>query len=248
MGTRKQARAYLYIAFALIMLIVSWESNLASAALLNPTIPEQSIRIRILANSDSVEDQWIKKEIQGAITANVNSWSLSSEQIDDARNEVNSHLPELRALVGSILAKYNFAYGHQVELSKVHFPAKVFGHVTYPAGEYEALRITLGKGQGQNWWCVLFPPLCFGSAIKATAAEEKEVVEIVDKKKIVNNSSQNAKVTDKSESAQDNKSSENPSTARMYQAPVQDGDDVEVKFFLWELVKKSGGFFKHLFS
>jgi stage II sporulation protein R len=252
MGRRKITRVNLYIAFALIMLIVSWESNLASAALMNPTIPEQSIRIRILANSDSVEDQWIKKEIRDAITANVNSWSLSSEQIEDARNEVNSRLPELRELVSSLLAKYDFTYGYQVELSKVHFPAKVFGHVTYPAGEYEALRVTLGEGQGQNWWCVLFPPLCFGSAIKATAAGvddielEKEVVDIVENKKVMNNSSKSVKVSDLSES--DNNMGENPPVAPVYQAPVQDGADVEIKFFLVEVLKKPGGFIKHLWS
>jgi stage II sporulation protein R len=219
MRTRKLNRVYLYTAFALIMLIMSWESNLASAALMNATIPEQSIRIRILANSDRVEDQWIKKEIRDAITANVNTWSLTSEHIEDARNEVNRHLPELGELVRSLLAKYNYTYGYQVELGKVHFPTKIFGHTTYPAGEYEALRVTLGEGQGQNWWCVLFPPLCFGSAIKATDGIEL------------------GKGHDG-----------NSTTTRVYQAPVQDGDDVEVKFFVWEQSKKFGGFIKGLFS
>jgi stage II sporulation protein R len=166
-------RVYLYSAFALIMLIMSWEANLASAALLNATIPEQSIRIRILANSDRVEDQWFKKEVRDAITAHVNTWNLSSDNIAEARNEVNRHLPQLRELVGAMLAKYNLAYGYKVELGNVHFPAKIFGQTTYPAGEYEALRVTLGDGEGQNWWCVLFPPLCFGSAIKAAAAKRE---------------------------------------------------------------------------
>src|SRR5690554_4306574 len=98
MRTTPQARLYLYISFALIMLIMSWEANLASAALTNSTIPEQAIRIRILANSDRVEDQWMKKEVQDAITASVSSWSLDSKSIEDARSEVNDHLPELNAL------------------------------------------------------------------------------------------------------------------------------------------------------
>jgi len=251
MRDSKQARVYVYITFALIMLIVSWESNLASAALMNPTIPENSIRIRILANSDRVEDQWIKKEIRDAITAQVNSWSLSSDQIEAARNEVNSRLPELSEIVGALLAKYDFTYGYQVELKKVHFPAKVFGHVTYPAGEYEALRVTLGAGQGQNWWCVLFPPLCFGSAIKATAAEVDDsklgldAEESSDKKETAR-SSKSLKVNEISNSGMDKDG--DPSSARIYQAPVQDGDDVEVKFFLWELLKNIGGFVKNLFS
>jgi stage II sporulation protein R len=218
MKARTFNRVYLYIAFALIMLIMSWEANLASAALLNATIPEQSIRIRILANSDRVEDQWIKKEIRDAITAQVNTWNLSKDNIADARNEVNRHLPQLHELVGAMLAKYNLAYGYEVELGNVHFPAKVFGQTTYPAGEYEALRVTLGEGEGQNWWCVLFPPLCFGSAIKA-AATDGEI-----RSDAMHNGEMGASIS-----------------TRVYEAPVQDDDDVKVKWYVWEKTKKLGG-------
>ena len=299
MKSKKPIRVYLYTAFALIMLIMSWESNLASAALMNPTIPDQSIRIRILANSDRVEDQWIKKEIRDAITANVNGWNLSSEQIEDARNEVNRRLPELNKLVGALLAKYDFTYGYEVELSKVHFPSKIFGRVTYPSGEYEALRVTLGEGKGQNWWCVLFPPLCFGSAVKAV---DENTVEVDGEEKAKEKQEKKAKEKDKQEKKEQEqqkeqgkeqergqeqeeeqeqeqeqgkekekekeekkaelgnqegeegsgsaRASDNSSSSedRIYQAPVQDGDDVEVKFFLWEVAKKVGGFFKNLFS
>jgi stage II sporulation protein R len=222
MGEHSSTRAYLYIVFALIMILVNWESNLANAALLNPSIPEQSIRIRILANSDRVEDQWIKKEIRDAIVANVNTWNLDIEKIEDARNEVSSRLFELDQVVGKLLEKHGFSYGYKVELGKVDFPAKVFGNVTYPAGEYEALRVTLGEGQGENWWCVLFPPLCFGSAIKIN--ENLSGVDPIAEKKT------------------------STSPTRVYQAPVQDGDDVEVKFFLVEVLQKSGGFIKNWFS
>lgn len=226
MANRKFHRVYMYTAFALIMLIMSWEANLASAALLNSTIPEQSIRIRILANSDRVEDQWIKREIRDAITDNVNTWNLSKNNIVDARNEVNRHLPELNELIGAILVKYGFTYGYEAELGKVHFPAKIFGHTTYPEGEYEALRVTLGNGRGQNWWCVLFPPLCFGSAINATSNDVAKSLEdpLSSGDQVVN------------------------TMARVYQAPVQDGDDVKVKFFVWEKTKKFSGYVKGLFN
>jgi stage II sporulation protein R len=155
----------------------------------------------------------------------VNTWNLSRDNIADARNEVNRHLPQLSELVGAMLAKYNFTYGHEVEIGNVHFPAKIFGQTTYPAGEYEALRVTLGEGQGQNWWCVLFPPLCFGSAIKATATDGEI----------------------RSDAMQDEEIGAS-TTARVYQAPVENDDDVKVKLFVWEKTKKLGGSVKGWFS
>lgn len=179
---RRSIRAYGYTFFALLVLIMSWESNLASAALLMPSIPEQSIRIRILANSDSIEDQWVKKEVREAIVDNINDWEQSFGSLEEAREGIRLHLAEMERLIDGLLLKYGFMYGFKVELGKVDFPAKVFGKETYPAGEYEALRITLGAGRGENWWCVMFPPLCFGGgAVKAKATDKQDSDKLAEK-------------------------------------------------------------------
>jgi stage II sporulation protein R len=171
-----------YMLFAIAVLLMSWESSLANAALLSPTIPQESIRIRILANSDSVQDQWVKREVREALTEEINQWAGAYADIEDARNAVRERLPQMERTVSELLQRYGYAYGATVELGRVEFPVKVFGGETYPAGLYEALRITLGEGKGENWWCVMFPPLCFGkgtvmakSAVaKAAAAESEE--------------------------------------------------------------------------
>jgi stage II sporulation protein R len=174
MVKRFSIRPYMYIAFAIIVLLASWESNRASAALVEQTIPQESIRLRILANSDAPREQWIKREIRDAVNARIAGWVQGPQEIEEARRQINSRLPELNDLVGKMLSANGFDYGYNVELGSVPFPTKMYGDKVYPAGDYEALLITLGEGKGQNWWCVLFPPLCFvdaasGEAIASTS-------------------------------------------------------------------------------
>jgi stage II sporulation protein R len=148
-----------YILFVMIILVMSWETSIEAQNL----IPEDSIRLRILANSDSLQDQWIKRKVRDAIIAEVNSWvdSLQVKDLAEARQLIKSRMPEIEEAVQSTLTQYGFTYGFKMELDVVPFPTKVYAGEVYPAGDYEALRVTLGKGEGQNWWCVLFPPLCF---------------------------------------------------------------------------------------
>lgn len=85
---------------------------------------------------------------------------------------VRGHLPELNKLVGQELKNRGLTYDYNVELATVPFPTKMYGKLIYPAGDYEAVRVTLGKGEGQNWWCVLFPPLCFVGGKNGDVAEK----------------------------------------------------------------------------
>ena len=158
---RTSAPLYVYIGFILIVLIMSWEQSRADIALAASVIPEQSIRLRILAHSDGVADQWIKRQVRDAITEQVNAWMDEADTIVEARAVIASRMNELQQRVGGVLAEHGINYAYQVDLGQVEFPTKMYGNQVYPAGKYEALRIVLGEGQGQNWWCVLFPPLCF---------------------------------------------------------------------------------------
>jgi len=144
-------------------------------------IPEDAIRIRIIANSDSKSDQKIKSDIRDKVAAYIGSWGEMPGTHDEAYELIRSRLPAIQKRVDAWLAAYGVRYKGEVELAKVPFPEKVFEGNQYAAGEYEALRITLGKGEGANWWCVLFPPLCLtaaaapddAGAVKATAASGK---------------------------------------------------------------------------
>jgi stage II sporulation protein R len=155
--------------FAIILLISNWEFNRTNIAFADSSIPAQSIRLRILANSDSVADQVMKRRVRDAVIAQMNAWVQEPDGIENARRVVQTQLPALRDLVGRELALYGYDYPYKVELGLVPFPTKMYGDRVYPAGDYEALRITLGLGEGQNWWCVLFPPLCFVDAVTGEA-------------------------------------------------------------------------------
>ena len=152
------------IIVCLMMIIMMWEGQKTDAAVAATAIPEQSIRLRILANSDAPGDQLVKREIRDAVVAQMGEWVAELENpqsLDEARKVIREHLSEIENRVGEELGSRGLNYEYQVELGSVPFPTKLYGGTVYPAGDYEAVRITLGEGKGQNWWCVLFPPLCF---------------------------------------------------------------------------------------
>lgn len=136
----------------------------AAAAGTQGVIPQESIRLRILANSDGTGDQLVKRRVRDAVVEQMNGWVAELENpqsLEEARRVIRDHLPAIEEQVGQTLKQYGKSYDYQVELGTVPFPTKMYGGAVYPAGNYEALRVTLGEGKGKNWWCVLFPPLCF---------------------------------------------------------------------------------------
>ena len=167
----------------LFMLVMSWDGQRTDASIVGGPIPQESIRLRILANSDSVSDQLVKREIRDAIVAEMNGWVAELEDpqdLDQARQIIQNHIVDLNIVVGRELRNRGINYSYNVELGVVPFPTKMYGGMVYPAGEYEALRVTLGEGRGQNWWCVLFPPLCFidvgtGDAVAQSAEGSVQV-------------------------------------------------------------------------
>lgn len=161
-----------WVLFAFMLIIMSWESQRSVAALFTETaIPENSIRLRIIANSDAPQDQMLKREIRDNINSYLTTKVGSLDTIDQAREKMQAEIPTLEGIVEQTITKSGYQYNSKVELGVVPFPTKMYGQYVYPAGDYEALRVTVGEGKGQNWWCVLFPPLCFvdistGDAVK----------------------------------------------------------------------------------
>jgi stage II sporulation protein R len=158
---------WFYLLFALLVMVISWEEKQIHAAFLKTAvseakqIPDESIRLRIIANSDSPQDQLIKRKVRDRIVENITAWAEDLQSMEQAREMIRSRLPELQEIVKQELNSNGFQYNSNVELAIVPFPTKMYGNEVYPAGSYEALRIRLGQAEGQNWWCVLFPPLCF---------------------------------------------------------------------------------------
>jgi stage II sporulation protein R len=168
----------LLISLAVMFLFFETQTKVANATLNSSVeIPDESIRLRILANSDNASDQLLKRQIRDEVNKQITTWVGGIEDIDQAREVIKSQLPAIEKIVKAELKQLGAKRDFTVEFDKVAFPTKMYGDYVYPAGNYEAVLITLGEGTGANWWCVLFPPLCFldfenGDAVKN--ADEKE--------------------------------------------------------------------------
>ena len=138
-------------------------------------IAKEILRFHVLANSDSEADQNVKKQVRDAVGAYIEPYLLECENIEETRATVNDHMDEIIAVSKETLAANGFTYGASAELTHTDFPEKTYGDYTFPKGNYEALEITLGDGAGHNWWCVLYPNMCFrGSVYEVVEDEAKE--------------------------------------------------------------------------
>lgn len=126
----------------------------------NIKIPNESIRIRVLANSNSKEDQKTKKIISKYLMTYLNKELESVKSISEARNKINNSLLSIDHIISDTLTKNNLKENFKVDYGYNYFPTKVFKNNIYKEGYYESLLITLGSGIGDNFWCLLFPPLC----------------------------------------------------------------------------------------
>ena len=122
-------------------------------------IPEESIRFRIVANSNLEEDQQIKQEIAQKVFE-VLKPTQEFTNIEETRNYIQKQLPTFSDIVEKVLLENNLDKSFHINYGKNKFPEKEYKNITYAEGDYESLVITLGKGEGDNFWCVLFPPIC----------------------------------------------------------------------------------------
>jgi len=135
-------------------------------------IPEGAIRLRIIANSDSDADQQLKRDIRDEIIKAMGEVLRGTENEVVARDMISQAVPQMNEVAKRVIQEKGYTYSVKTDFGLVPFPTKMYGNKVYPAGEYQALRIQIGEAQGQNWWCVLFPPLCFvdmanGDAVQA---------------------------------------------------------------------------------
>ncbi len=125
-----------------------------------PVIAGTPLRLHVIANSDDPYDQQVKLKVRDRVLEVLSSQLEHATSKEEAMAEIQDLLPQLETACADTLQGLA-DYGLHAELGKAEFPTKSYGNLVLPAGEYDALRVVLGKGEGRNWWCVLFPPLCF---------------------------------------------------------------------------------------
>lgn len=145
-------------------------------------IPDDAIRIRIIPNSNSEFDQNIKLKVRDKLEITMYDLLKGASSSEEAREIIEDNLDLVDKDVKNILDKENYNLGYEVNYGYNYFPEKEYKGVKYAEGYYESLLVTLGKGEGDNWWCVLFPPLCLIEGEKGEEVEYKSIVaEIIEK-------------------------------------------------------------------
>lgn len=179
----------------------------------SPT-PDELIRFHVLANSDSEQDQELKRAVRDAILKEVSPRLAVSQSLDESRDILKQLSTDMEDIGGTVVKDWGKDYSVRTEYGDFSFPTKSYGSLVLPAGQYEALRVVIGEGKGSNWWCVLFPPLCFIDIESSTAVPVDGKVGVPPKKE--------ASVDSKEQTSKNHLIAAKP----------------KVRFYFWELIKR----------
>lgn len=143
------------------------------------------LRLHILANSDSAEDQSLKLNVRDKIIEKSGDFLNTATDKASAQSLTAENLDNIREIAEQEVQNRGYSYPIKVQITKMYFPTRNYGNTTLPAGHYDTLRVLIGEGKGKNWWCVIFPQMCLGS-VKNSAAIDS--VFSNSEKKIINSS------------------------------------------------------------
>lgn len=141
-------------------------------------ISDTVFRLHVIANSDNLDDQILKYLVRDKILEYMNSITVTTQTKEEIIKLISEHLEDFKNIAQNTVYENGFDYEVSVEIGNFEFPTKTYGDVSFPAGLYDALRIKIGNAEGQNWWCVMFPPLCFIDVSSGIVPENsKEILE-----------------------------------------------------------------------
>ena len=168
-------------------------NNLDAKTLKYDEVKNALIRFHVIANSDDDEDQQLKLKVKNRVIDYLYPYLSNSSSLDNSREIIKDNMDEVKRISKDVIKEEGYDYDVNLQLSRENFPDKSYGNIVLPQGNYEAFRIIIGKGQGRNWWCVMFPPLCFVDESKAEVEydkveeninnQQKDNVEILNKDK-----------------------------------------------------------------
>lgn len=137
-------------------------------------IAGEVFRLHVIANSDTEEDQKLKLKIKTRIVEYLEEILGKDADLEETKEAVLTHLGEIEREAEKLVHEQGFDYPVKAVVEKTYFPKKSYGDCTFPAGEYEALNVKIGEARGHNWWCVLYPSLCFIEDTYGVVTEEKK--------------------------------------------------------------------------
>lgn len=160
------------IVASFVTAFVMYTKNINAQAVIQKNLADEVLRFHVLANSDSEEDQALKMKIKEAVLAYIETEMPKDSLLDETSEWIRKHTDEIEEVAKTIVLKEGYTYTVSAAVTTCWFPEKTYGDLTFPQGNYKALRIEIGEAKGQNWWCVLYPGLCFVDAVNAVVPEE----------------------------------------------------------------------------
>ncbi|MCI5602954.1 MAG: stage II sporulation protein R [Lachnospiraceae bacterium] len=137
-------------------------------------ISHKIIRFHVIANSDSDADQALKLKVKEAVVNYTSELLCNSKSINETEDLLSAHTTDIISIANSVITENGYDYPVTAEITDTYFPTKSYGSYTFPPGTYRAFQIKIGEAKGKNWWCVLYPPLCFIDISHGTVNTESE--------------------------------------------------------------------------
>lgn len=165
--------------FLIVLILFSFFIFISAASYVNAVsedIAQSVFRLHVIANSDSKEDQDLKYKVRDKVLEYMNEISMACSSKEEVILLAEEHKEEFKKIAEDVIKENGYDYTVNISIGNFDFPTKTYGDISLPAGEYDALRIEIGEAKGQNWWCVMFPPLCFVDVTSGVVPNESKEV------------------------------------------------------------------------
>lgn len=170
----KNSKVKMVIILSFLLFIYTTICAMSYAQSVSSDIAESVFRLHVIANSDSQEDQNLKYVVRDNLLSYMNEICKNTTNKEEAIKIAKQHENDFKQIALQTIREQGISYDVNVRIGNFEFPTKHYGDISLPAGFYDALRVEIGKAKGQNWWCVMFPPLCFVDVSSGIVPEESK--------------------------------------------------------------------------
>lgn len=150
-----------FFVLLLLLTLFIFVSALSYVNAVSTDIADSVFRLHVIANSDSEEDQSLKLKVRDELLSYMNTLAKDCTSKEEVVALAKEHQEEFKKIAEQVIYDNGFSYSVNIQIGDSNFPTKTYGDISLPAGTYDALRVQIGEAKGKNWWCVMFPPLCF---------------------------------------------------------------------------------------
>ena len=163
-----------FFVILILLFLFVFISALSYVEAVSKDIANSVFRLHVIANSDSKEDQALKLKVRDDLLSYMNTLAKNCSSKEEVIELAKEHAQDFKDLAEQTIIENGFDYSVNIQIGTSDFPTKTYGDISFPAGTYDALRVQIGEAKGQNWWCVMFPPLCFVDVSSGVVPEESK--------------------------------------------------------------------------